>query len=275
MTKAKKPNCTLRFALGLYVAGALVSACQEKTGQGFEGYHFVDLSHTYDETTLYWPTSPSGFDHDQLDYGMTEGGYFYSSYTIATPEHGGTHIDAPIHFAAGRETVDQIPLDTFFLKAFIIDVREKANADPDYRLTVGDIHEFEAVNGRIADGSAVLLMTDWSQYWPNALTYMGDDTPGDATQLHFPSFGEEAVKFLIEERKVKLIGVDTASIDYGPSQDFPVHRLTAAHNIPGLEDLTGLEELPATGALLVALPMKIGGGSGAPVRVVGLIPSSK
>jgi len=260
----------------LLVLGALIpGACEKPTAPDLTDYQLVDLSHTYDDTTLYWPTSPSAFVHEELDYGMTEGGYFYSSYTFATPEHGGTHMDAPIHFGEGQKTVDQIPVDQLFLKAYVIDVRDKTAANPDYRLTLDDLGNFEAQNGRIEDGAAVLLLTGWDAFWPDALGYLGDDTPGDASNLHFPSFGVEAVRFLVEERHVRMIGLDTASIDYGPSKDFMVHRIVAKNNVPGLENLTGLENLPVSGAYIIALPMKIGGGSGAPVRVVGLIPNSE
>jgi kynurenine formamidase len=262
------------LVLLLFSTAGFLAAYDEKPKKGFEDYQLVDLSHAYNAETLYWPTSPSAFDHEELSFGQTDGGYFYSAYTLATPEHGGTHLDAPIHFGADKQTVDQIPLESLFLKAFVIDVREKADADPDYRLTLDDVQEFEATFGQIEKGSAVLLMTGWSANWPDALSYLGDDTPNDASNLHFPSFGEEAVKFLVEERDVKMIGIDTASIDYGASTDFMIHRVVAEHNIPGLENLTGLDQLPPFGALIIALPMKIEGGSGAPARVVGLIPSN-
>lgn len=260
-----------KFLILVFSIVGFLSACDEKPDPGFADYRMVDLSHPYNGETLYWPTSPSVFDHEELSYGETVGGYFYSAYSLATPEHGGTHIDAPIHFGKGKQTVDQIPIETFFLKAFVIDVREKAQANPDYRLTLADVLEFEAENGQIENGAAVLLFTGWSEFWPEALSYLGDDTPGEASNLHFPSFGEEAVRFLIKERGVKMIGLDSASIDYGPSTDFIVHRIVAENSVPGLENLTGLENLPPRGALIIALPMKIEGGSGAPVRVVGLV----
>jgi kynurenine formamidase len=100
---------------------------------------------------------------------------------------------------------------------------------------------------------------------------LGDDTPGDASRLSFPSYGTDAAALLVEERAVAMLGVDTASIDYGASQDFPVHRLAAARNVGGLENLTNLVELPATGFTVLALPMKVEGGSGGPVRVVALV----
>lgn len=139
-------------------------------------------------------------------------------------------------------------------------------------MTVEDITKFEAEHGKIASGAIVLLRTGWGSRWPDRLAYLGDNKPGDASNLHFPSYGPEAVEFLIRERRVGTIGVDTASIDPGTSQDFPVHRLAAANNVSGLENLANLNELPPVGATVIALPMKIGGGSGGPVRAIALAP---
>jgi len=232
----------------------------------------VDLSHPYNAQTLYWPSSPSAFEHGELDYGHTEAGYFYSAYTLGTPEHGGTHIDAPIHFHAQGQTVEQIALSQLILPVVVLDVRDQAAQSADYRLSLADISAYEQQYGQIQAGSAVLMFTGWDQFWPDAKTYLGDDTPNRTTHLHFPGFGVPATRFLIEQRGVSLIGVDTASIDHGPSSDFLVHQLVGEANVPGLENLTGLDKLPASGATLIALPMKIEGGSGAPVRVVALLP---
>ena len=117
-----------------------------------------------------------------------------------------------------------------------------------------------------------MIRWDRSARWPDALSYLGDDTPGDASNLHFPAYGEEAARTLVEERRVAVLGVDTASIDHGPSTDFIVHQVANGANVAGLENLTNLDRLPATGAWVVALPMKIGGGSGAPARIVALLP---
>jgi kynurenine formamidase len=132
--------------------------------------------------------------------------------------------------------------------------------------------DFEAVHGEIAEGSIVLVRTDWSRYWPDAVTYLGDDTPGDASNLQFPGFGAASTRLLTEERRVAMIGIDTASIDYGKSQDFIAHRIGAAQGVSNLENLTNLSQLPPVGSIVLALPMKIEGGSGGPVRVVALIP---
>jgi kynurenine formamidase len=237
-------------------------------------YELVDLTHAYNADTIYWPTSPTRFELNELSRGETEGGWFYSAFSFSMPEHGGTHLDAPYHFSETGNTIDQVPLTQLLGAAFVIDVSAKAASDRDYRLSLADVMAFEAQHGRIGDGAIVLLRTGWSGFWPDVLAYLGDDTPRDASNLSFPSFGEDAVAFLINERSVSAIGVDTASIDYGRSEDFPVHRIAGAANVPGLENLTGLDALPPTGASVIALPIKIAGSSGGPVRVVALLPKS-
>ncbi len=232
----------------------------------------VDLTHAFDGTTVYWPTSPTGFRLDTLTWGQTEGGYFYSAASLATPEHGGTHLDAPVHFGEGRQTTDQIPLAKLIAPGVIIDVAESAARDPDYRLTPEDVLRFERAHGRIGPGTIVLLRTGWGRKWPDKKAYLGDDAPGDASNLHFPSFGEEAARLLVQDRRVAALGADVASIDYGASTDFAVHRIAAAADVPGLENLANLDELPETGFLVIALPMKIRGGTGGPLRAVAVVP---
>ena len=236
------------------------------------GHELVDLTWPYDEDTVYWPTSPSGFELEELAHGHTDGGWFYSAYRLRTPEHGGTHLDAPVHFAEGGHTTDQVPLGSLVAPAVVIDVSEQAAADADYLLTPDDVEAFEAEHGEVPEGSIVLLRTGWGERWPDRLRYLGDDTPGDASNLHFPSYGEEAAALLVEERRVAVLGVDTASIDRGASTDFRVHQVAAAANVPGLENVAHLDRLPATGAWVIALPMKIAGGSGGPVRIAALVP---
>jgi len=235
-------------------------------------YRLVDLTHPYNEETVFWPTSPTRFELKTLAEGETEGGWYYSSYSVCTPEHGGTHLDAPVHFHKDGKATDELPLRNLVAPAVVIDVSKQAAKDRDYRLTVADVEDFESRHGRIEAGTIALLRTGWSRHWPDAKKYLGDDTPGDASRLSFPSFGLDAATLLVEQRGVVLLGVDTASIDYGRSQDFPVHRMAGAHDVAGLENLTSLDALPTTGILLLALPMKIEGGSGGPARVVALLP---
>ncbi len=260
----------IRIALGFIAGFFALPAFALDVGE----YHLVDLSHPYSSETLYWPTSPSSFERIELAFGETDAGYFYSAFSICTPEHGGTHLDAPQHFAADGFSTDRIPLENLIAPAIVIDVSKKAAADRNYRLTARDVRSFEDQHGRINPGAVVLLRTGWSQYWPDAKSYLGDDTPGDASKLQFPSYGEDAALLLVAERKIAILGVDTASIDFGRSRDFIVHRLAAIRNVSGLENLTNLDRLPATGSLILALPMKIEGGSGGPVRVVALVRKS-
>jgi kynurenine formamidase len=233
----------------------------------------VDLTHPFDERTLYWPNAPSTFALTRLHHGKTEAGFFYSANSFCAPEHGGTHMDAPIHFAEGGSSLDRVPVDRLIAPGIVIDVRPQASADADYRLTADDVRAWEKARGTIPAGAIVLLRTGWSQRWPDRKRYFGDDTPGDASKLHFPSYGKEAAQLLVVERKVAALGVDTASIDYGPSKDFVVHQIASGANVPALENVARLEDVPETGAWIVALPMKIAGGSGGPLRIVALVPS--
>jgi kynurenine formamidase len=235
------------------------------------GQRLVDLSHSFDQRTLYWPTSPSGFELTQLSHGATAGGYFYASNSFCSPEHGGTHLDAPIHFAADGATAERVGLEQLVAPAVVLDLRERAAADPDALLVPADLDAFEAASGAIAPGTIVLVHSGWSQRWPERKAYFGDDTPGDASRLHFPGISAEAARALVE-RRAAAVGIDTASIDHGPSRDFMAHRVLMGANIPAFENLTRLAELPARGAWVIALPVKIAGGSGGPLRAIAVLP---
>jgi len=232
----------------------------------------VDLTYAFDEHTLYWPNSPSSFELKRLSYGPTPGGYFYASNSFCAPEHGGTHLDAPIHFSQSGRTIDQIPPQQLIAPAVVIDVTDKTATNADYRLTADDVRAWEAKNGHIADGTIVFLRTGWGSRYGNRKAYFGDDTPGATNNLHFPSFGADSAKLLVSERHAGAIGLDTPSIDYGPSTDFIVHQIAMGAQAPGLENIANLDKLPARGAWVVALPMKIAGGSGGPLRIVALVP---
>jgi kynurenine formamidase len=261
-------------AAGLVAVAGLAAAAGAAGAQPVDlsASAIVDLSHAYGPSTIYWPTSPTRFTLDTLAKGPTPGGYFYSAFALCTPEHGGTHLDAPVHFAERGRTADQIPLEQLMAPAVVIDITAAAAADRDYRLTPDDVRAFERAHGAIGRGAIVLLRTGWSRHWSDAKAYLGDDTPGDASKLSFPSYGPDAARLLVEERGVAALGIDTASIDYGRSTSFDVHRIAAAANVVGLENLTNLDRLPPRGALVIALPMKIEGGSGGPLRAVAIVP---
>ena len=249
----------------------LLAGCATARGPvDLEHGELVDLTYPFDEHTLYWPNSPSGFELKQLAFGKTPAGFFYSSNAFCAPEHGGTHLDAPIHFSEHSRSADAIPLQQLIAPSAVIDISAKGDAD--YRLTAEDVRGWERRNGTIAAGTIVLLRTGWGSRYPDRKRYFGDDTPGATDKLHFPSYGEDAARLLVEQRNVAALGVDTASIDYGQSKDFIVHQIAMGANVPGLENIANLERLPERGAWVIALPMKIRGGSGGPLRLVALVP---
>lgn len=264
----------LRPGIGLCVILLLSAGCERNPPPSGVATpkvpQVVDLSYSFEESTLYWPTS-KGFQHEKVAYGRTAAGYWYASFDFAASEHGGTHLDAPIHFGEGKQSVEQIPLERLVAPGVKISVADEASRDRDYRLTAADLRAWEARAGRIPSGAIVLVHTGWGRYWGHRALYLGSDKPGDASNLHFPGIGQDAAEFLAHERQVALVGIDTASMDYGPSKDFIAHQILNGANIPGLENVAHLEQLPEKGFLLVALPMKIAGGSGAPCRIVALL----
>ena len=235
----------------------------------------VDLSHDYGEQTIFWPTAES-FKLEKVADGETPQGYYYAANSFATAEHGGTHLDAPLHFARGRWSVDQIPLDRLIGDAAVVDVSAAAAAQPDYQVSLDDLTRWEQANGSL-NGTIVLLRTDYSKRWPDAAGYLGTAERGASAvaRLHFPGLHPDAARWLADNRQVKAVGIDTASIDYGQSTLFETHRLLYEKNIPGLENLAQLDQLPARGARVFALPMKIKGGSGAPLRAVAILPGTQ
>jgi kynurenine formamidase len=230
----------------------------------------IDLTYTFDSSTVYWPTAKP-FEWQKEQWGRTPKGYFYAAARYAASEHGGTHFDSPIHFSEGKQTIDQIPVSKLVGKALVIDVRPKVGAHPDSLITASDLLAWEKVHGKIQEGSIVIAHTGWGQYWPDKKKYIGTDKPGDAANLHFPGYAKDAAE-LLASRKVAGVGIDTPSLDYGQSNDFIAHQVLNGANIYGLENVANLEKLPTRGATVIALPMKIGGGSGAPARIIAILP---
>lgn len=248
--------------------------CTQPVDQPALETKWIDLTYTFDATTLYWPTSQS-FQLDTVFEGVTDGGFYYSAYKFCGAEHGGTHLDAPVHFARGKHSVDQIPLDQLSGDAVIIDVSENALANPDYLISTDDLLKWEQENGAIPQGAILLLRTGYGQFWPDKVRYMGTDLQGaeGVANLHFPGLDPQAAQWLTDNRKIKALGIDTPSIDYGQSQGFESHRILFAENIPAFENLANLDLLPTLGSWVVALPMNIKGGSGGPLRIAALVKS--
>lgn len=233
----------------------------------------IDLTHAFDDQTIYWPTE-KGFVFERGNNGVTAKGYYYAANRFFTAEHGGTHIDAPIHFYDHGETVDQIPLSRLIAPGVVVDVAEACAQDPDYQIRVADLRAWEEQHGQTLTDVIVLLRTGWSAHWPRRGKYLGTEVQGAeaVAQLHFPGLSPEAARWLVEHRAPKAIGIDTASIDYGQSTHFETHVMLYSHGVPAFENVAALERVPATGATIVALPMKIAGGSGGPLRIVAVLP---
>jgi kynurenine formamidase len=230
----------------------------------------IDLTHTFDEKTVYWPTAKPFVWHKDA-WGPSPGGYWYASGSFEASEHLGTHIDSPIHFAEKQTTTDALQLRQLIAPAAVIDISKAAAANPDYQVSRSDIQAWEKANGRIPAGAIVIVRTGWSKFWPDRARYMGTAAPADVRNLHFPGVSTEAAKLLVT-RRIDGIGIDTASLDHGPSTTFETHRILNGAGIYGLENVANLDRLPATGATIIALPMKIRNGTGGPVRIIAILP---
>lgn len=263
------------------LAAVVLAGCQPAAQQpsaaaifGGAAGEWVDLTHPFSASTIYWPTDTLGFVHEELAYGHTAGGFFYASYRYSGAEHGGTHLDAPIHFAEGRRAGDEIPLTNLIGPAAVVDV--SARVHPDYLVTAEDLTGWEAEHGEIPRGAILLLRTGWGARYGDRTAYLGTALAGPAAvaELHFPGLAPEAAQWLVDHRAVAAVGIDTPSLDYGRSTDFRAHVILLSENVPGFENVAHLERLPATGSYVVALPMKIEKGSGGPLRIVAFVPDA-
>ncbi len=234
---------------------------------------WVDLTHAFDKSTIYWPTE-DGFKLSVEKRGITEKGYFYASNRFAAAEHGGTHLDAPIHFYKDGKSVDQLSLNQLIGAAAVIDVSDVCSRNADYQVGVDDLRNWELKHGRQLVDLILMIHTGFGRLWNERARYLGTSQTGPeaVADLHFPGLAPEAALWLAEHRAVKAVGIDTASIDFGQSQRFQSHVTLFKHDIPALENVANLHLLPPTGATVVALPMKIASGTGAPVRIVASIP---
>jgi kynurenine formamidase len=240
--------------------------------QDFDGGAWIDLTHPFNEASVYWPTAKT-FEMEEVFHGHTDGGWFYAAYNFSAAEHGGTHIDAPIHFAEGANTTDNVPIEQLIGPGYIIDVTEKASADVDYLVTADDILAFESEHGELPEGAILLINTGRATLYPDRQAYMGTDERGDeaVAKLHFPGLSKEGAAVLVA-RNIGAVGIDTPSIDHGQSSDFAAHVELMTNNIPAFENVADMSGLPATGSRIFALPMKIEGGSGGPLRIVAWVP---
>ena len=208
----------------LMLVCAALSGCT-KSKKEFKFEKIIDLSHPFNSQTIYWPTEAQGFALEKEQDGITDKGYYYASNKFSAPEHGGTHIDAPRHFAASGNTLDQVPLDQLMGSAIVVDVSKQCESNRDYLISVADFEAWEKQHGQIPAGTIVLMRTGFAKFWPDRTEYMGTDERGAAAvaKLHFPGLSPDAARWLTTNRSIKAIGLDTPSIDYGQSTMFESH----------------------------------------------------
>jgi len=262
----------LIFGLAIAIATSCTPNYTDVIKMLSEG-RWVDLTWDFEQSTVYWPTNVT-FTHDTVAFGINDKGYFYSSFKYAAEEHGGTHFDAPLHFAEGGRSIEQIPVEELTGPGILVDISASTANNSDYLVSCSDFQDWEAKNGTILEQAIVLIDTGFGKYWGDKLKYTGTTKSGAAgvEELHFPGLSPEAAEWLVKERKIKAVGIDTPSIDFGQSKDFLTHRFLCRNNITAYENVANLEELPIAGFYVVAAPMKIKGGSGSPLRIMAWIP---
>jgi len=247
--------------IGLGVVDA-VHAQQPGDGQS----KIVDLTYTLNDKTPYWPgENYLPFELKTIATLEKDG---VLSKAISMPEHLGTHIDAPNHFEANQPAVHEIPPEQLIGPGVVIDVSAQVEQNADYRLSVADIKAWEKQHGPLPEGAIVLAHTGWGRFWDNYPRYKNQDVRGT---MHFPGFSAEAARFLVKQRKIRGIGIDTLSIDYGMSQDFAVHHAINGATKFGLENVANLDRLPPRGFTLIVAPVKIEGGTGGPTRIFAIV----
>lgn len=251
---------------------AFIVFLQSATAQTQSANRLIDLTHPFDSKTIYWPTE-AGFKLERGKAGITDEGYYYVANRFECAEHGGTHIDAPRHFAEHGQTLDEIPVQRFVGPAVCVDVSRKCAVDPDYQVTVEDFQSWEQETGGSLEDKIVLIRTGFGHYWPDRKKYLGTAEQGRAAvaKLHFPGLDPAAADWLIRRRHIRMVGLDTASIDHGQTSTYPTHVRLFRDNVPALENVANLDQLPADGFTIAALPIKIAGGSGGPCRIVAIL----
>ena len=258
------------FLLVFWVVTAVAARAEPPVGGTW-----VDLTHPFDAQTIYWPTE-KGFLFEAGSNGPTAKGYYYAANRFTTAEHGGTHLDAPRHFSATGQTSDAIPVDRLVGEAVVVDVARQCAANAAYEVTPDDLVTWESRHGRQLVDVILLLRTGWAERWSDRAAYLGTDQvgPDAVAKLRFPGLSPLAARWLVDHRRIRAIGIDTASIDHGPSTHFGAHVTLCGGNLPIFENVASLDGLPEQGIFVVALPMKIAGGSGGPLRIVARVPDA-
>ena len=242
-------------------------------GQGHEGHDFlralsdfrvVDLSHPVSPLMPRWPGDPVTLFDAWSD--MDRDGYLLRRFSMS--EHGGTHMTASATFFKAGRSIDRYSTSELVRPAVVIDTRERCRTNRDYALSPADVLDWEAHHGKMPAGAVALMLTGWSKQWGDPEDFLGKDSKGT---LHFPGFGIDAARLLVNERKAAGLGTDTAGVEPGVEETFPVSRLVLAQPRIVLENLTNLDSLPATGAVISIGVLKLEGGSGSPAAVTAFL----
>ena len=250
------------FVIGYVLALAIFLFAQHRNpSEQDPRFVVVDLTHSM---TL---VAPSRASSPEANSTIASNDSFFASEILA-PQHYGTNLDAPAHFEHGLWTVDQIPAERLVAPLVVLNVRSKAAHDANYQISVNDVADWEQVHGHIPQGAVVLANTGWESRWTSAKDYRNADS---REVLHFPGFSAETARFLVEGRTAIGLGIDTLSLDYGPSRDFPVHKYALSHSLYQLENVANLEQAPESGGTVVVAPSKLAGEPDAPVRILALM----
>jgi kynurenine formamidase len=270
------------LVLALLAAFILISVRKEETRdqsvleafQVLKARDFVDLTHAFDSDIPHWPGFPPServvlYSHEE-DEGTLGTGFFAEQFTHVG--QWGTHVDAPIHFAPGGRTLDEIPVSEMFLPLVLIDVHTQVAANPDYTITLNDVHQWEMKYGSIPNGAFVVMRSDWSNRWPDQDAMRNLDEEGTA---HYPGWSREVLEFLINQRRITAIGHETLDTDPGiatSQNDYSLETYLLSNDRYQIELLNNLDQLPEFGAVAVVAFPKPKAGSGFPARVFAIVP---
>jgi len=231
--------------------------------QAIQATKVIDLTHVMHENMPFWPGGVPFKMTRLVDYDQ---GYQLHKFDMG--ENTGTHVDAPSHFIRGKRPIDEIPLADLIVPAVVIAVQDKVAAHPDYQLSADDVRAWEAQHGTIPAGSLVILNTGWHTRFGDATRYINMDAN---KVMHFPGYGKESAELLVQ-RDVVGIGIDTLSLDHGPSKDFPTHLVMLGANKYMIENMANLDALPPTGATVIVGVLPVQDGSQAQARIFALLP---
>jgi kynurenine formamidase len=257
-----------RQFVGVFAAGAAASVpagAQQSTVRLPKGFRdVVDLTHVLSPALPVYP----GYRPIQVRARTTVARDGYANNEVTFDEHTGTHVDAPVHFVAGAVSADRLPVDRLIAPLAVITIAGRAAKDPDTLVAAEDVLQWEKRYGRIPAGAFVAMHSGWDAHVDDANRFFNRDAKGT---MHAPGFSEAAARFLVAERDISGVGVDTLSLDAASAQKFVAHLAILGAGKYGIEMLTNLSRVPASGATIVVGAPKHEGATGGPARVLALM----